>query len=270
MAEYTPTELMMSACAREVKDGDLVLCGQGLPMAAMVLAKKLYAPNCILMTEAGLVDYDAFAPMLHIADSTCLRGWSYSCDLMDIFTTILNRGYIDVSVLGVGSVDRYGNLNSTVIGDYDHPDIRMTGAGGAPEFLACSKKAILTMRGGKFVKKLDYVTSPGNLGGREERDKSGHFPAQSGPSVLVSTKGVFRFDETGEMYLDALMPGQTVETVRADVPWDLKVAEKVGEVQPPSEEELCFMRKFDLAVSLPRRIMNVIAARQLMAAFAQK
>jgi glutaconate CoA-transferase subunit B len=263
--KYTGSEIMLITAAREIQDGDLVVVGQGLPMAAAVTAKRFHAPNAILMTEAGMVDFDPFISPIHIADPTCTDGFSYSCDLIDIFTLVLNRGYVDVSFLGVGQIDRYGNINSTVIGDYRKPKLRLGGAGGAPEFLAYSKRAILTMRNGKFVEKLDYVSSPGYLDGGDARERSGHYFPNTGPSVLITTKGVFRFDkETKELYLDMVMPGVTPEEIQADVPWPLKMAEEVKEVIPPSEEEIMFIRSFDPSACMGRSLALKIIGEQLM------
>ena len=103
--------------AQEIRDGEIVVIGQGIPMAAGVLARKTHAPNSIIVTEAGLVGIDPFKVPLHIADTSCTRGYSYGCDMFDIFTTVVHRGYVDVAFLGVGQIDKFGNVNSSYIGD---------------------------------------------------------------------------------------------------------------------------------------------------------
>jgi len=254
MVRYTESEIIVANAAREIKDGDIVVIGQGIPMAAGVLAKATHAPNCVILTEAGLVGIDPFRNPLHIADPTCTHGYTYSCDMIDVFTTIVNRGLVDVTFLGVGQIDRYGNMNSTVFGDYDDFHMRMMGAGGAPEFFGYARKAVLTMRGGRFVEKLDYVSSPGYLEGHDARERAG-FPPGSGPKVLYSTRGVFRFDEQSrEIYLDGLFPGHGVEEIRAEVPWELRVSEELKALPPPTREEVDLIRHFAPEIAAGRRL----------------
>ncbi|MCX7982905.1 MAG: hypothetical protein N2572_08360, partial [Syntrophales bacterium] len=200
----------------------------------------------------------------HIADAHAVRGWSYATDLFSTFT-MTYRGFVDVCFLGVGQVDRYGNLNTTVIGDYYRPTMRLTGSGGACDFISYAKRTVLTMLGGEFVERLDYVTSPGYLDGGDSRDRSGLFPPGSGPTMLLSTKGVFRFDPvTKEMYLAQIHPGVTVEEVRKDVPWDLKVAENLSVTPPPSDEEIDFIRRFAPAMSAGRELAMELTIANLM------
>lgn len=270
MVRYTESEIIVANAAREIEDNDIVVIGQGIPMAAGVLAKATHAPNCIILTEAGLVGIDPFRNPLHIADPTCSQGYDYSCDMIDVFATITHRGLVDVTFLGVGEIDRFGNMNSTVFGDYDDFRMRMMGAGGAPEFFGYARKAVLTMRGGRFVTKLDYCSSPGYLEGYGAREKAG-FPPGSGPKVVYGTKGVFRFEEEScEIYLDGLFPGNAVEEVLAEVPWDLKVAPDLRKLPAPTQEEVDLIREFapeisagrklQLELSIPR-ILQIIAGR---------
>jgi len=254
MKRSTRDEMVVVTVAKELVDGDRVFVGQGIAIVAAALAKVFYKREVLLLTEAGIVDFTPFRAPLHIADPTCTRGYAYNCDMVDIFSTILGGGYATVCFLGVAQVDRYGNVNSTCIGDYYHPTLRLMGAGGAPELLAYLPKTILTMRGGKFVEKLDYTTSPGHLEGGDSRVKAG-LPANGGPQVLISAKGIFRFDrETKEMYLDALFPGATVEEVKAEVPWELKVAPELRPVELPTTEEIDFIRDFDPTIAMGRRM----------------
>ncbi len=254
MVKYTEAEIIVANAAREIEDGDIVVIGQGIPMAAGVLAKATHAPHCVILTEAGMVNIKPFRNLLHIADPTCTRGFAYSCDMIDVFTTIVNRGLVDVTFLGVGQIDRFGNMNSTVFGDYDDFRMRMMGAGGAPEFFGYARKAVLTMRGGKFVEKVDYVSSPGYLDGGDAREKAG-FPPGSGPKVVYSTMGVFHFDEESkEMFLYGVFPGHDVEEIKAEVPWDLKMADDLKELPPPTREEVDLIREFAPEISAGRRL----------------
>lgn len=251
---YTLDELLAITVAKEIRDYENVILGVGLPMSAGALAKTLYAPNATLMMESGIIDFKPLLSLNNIADAHACRGFSYATDLFSTFT-MTYRGFVDVCFLGVGQVDKYGNLNTTVIGDYYKPEIRLPGSGGAADFISYAKRTVLTMLGGKFVDKLDYLTSPGYLDGGDSRDKSGLFPKGSGPSALISTKGVFRFDPvTKEMYLDQVHPKITVDEVKKDVPWDLKVASKLKVTPRPSDEEIEFVRHFAPAMSAGRQL----------------
>jgi glutaconate CoA-transferase, subunit B len=251
---YTLDELLIITVAKQIKDFENVVLGVGLPITAGAVAKALFAPHATLMMEAGLVDFVPLIPLNNIADALALRGYSYATDLFSMFTTCY-RGYVDTCFLGVGQVDKYGNVNTTVVGDYYKPAIRLTGSGGAADFLSYAKKTVLTLRGGDFVNKLDYMTSPGYLDGGDSRDKSGLFPKGSGPSMLISTQGVFRFDaETKEMYLAHIHPGAKVDDIKKCVPWDLKVAPDLSVTEAPTPEEIDYIRRFAPAMSAGRQL----------------
>ncbi|OPY89835.1 MAG: 3-oxoadipate CoA-transferase subunit B [Syntrophaceae bacterium PtaU1.Bin231] len=242
--KITKEELLIIAAAREIENGDVAALGIGLPVFAGAVAKKTHAPDAVLMLESGIVDFDPLVPPTNIADATCTRGYGYAIDLFSVFTTIAYAGYLDKAFLGVGQIDRYGNLNTTYMGA---PPLaqRITGAGGATDFASYAKKTILTMRGRGFVDKLPYLTSPGYLGGGDERDRSGRYTPGSGPDLLLTQKAMFRFHpETKEMYLDAVFPGYTVEDIKADVPWELKVADTLSHFPVPTDEEIYYLRKF--------------------------
>jgi len=261
---YTLNELLIITCAKEIKDYQNVILGVGLPTTAGALAKALFAPHATLMMESGIIDFEPLVPLNHIADAHSCRGFSCATDLFSAFT-MTYRGFVDVCFLGVGQIDRYGNLNTTCIGDYYRPTLRLPGSGGAADFISYAKKTVLTMRGGQFVEKLDYFTSPGYLNGGDSREQTGFFPAGSGPSMLLTTKGVFRFDpETKELYLAQIHPGMTVEAVRADVPWELKVAPDLSETLPPTEKEVDFVRRFAPAQSAGRELAVELTIETVM------
>ncbi|HQQ75796.1 MAG TPA: CoA-transferase [Thermoanaerobaculia bacterium] len=252
---YTLQELLIIAAAKEIHDHENVILGIGIPTTAGALAKALYAPNATLMMESGIVDFQPLLPLNHIADAHACRGFSYGTDLFSTFT-MTYRGFVDVCFLGVGQIDKFGNVNTTVIGDYDKPTLRLPGSGGAPDFFSYAKRTVLTMLGGTFVNKLDYFTSPGHLDGGDSREKSGLFPKGSGPSMVLTTKGVFRFDPvTKEIYLAQVHPKVTVEDVKRDVPWDLKVAPDLSVTPRPTDEEIAFIRNFAPNVSMSRELM---------------
>ncbi|MBN1534302.1 MAG: glutaconate CoA-transferase [Spirochaetes bacterium] len=257
--KYTLDELLIITAAREIHDGDNVILGVGLPTTAGAMAKSLHAPNATLMMESGIIDFKPNVPPNHIADANSCRGFSYATDLFSMFT-MTYRGYIDVCFLGVAQIDRYGNINTTVIGDYYNPTMRLPGSGGACDFMSYAKHTVLTMRGGEFVNRLDYFTSPGYLEGGDSRERSGLFPNGTGPSMLLTTKGIFRFDgETRELYLAKVHPGVTVESIKQDIPWELKIAKDLSETDPPSDEEVEFIRRFAPTESVGRKLMYELA-----------
>jgi glutaconate CoA-transferase subunit B len=263
---YTRDELMIVAAAREIQAKEVIIVGQGLPILAGGLAKSLYHPDLVLCTEAGLIDFEPFVSPQHIADPCCTKGFSASADLIDMFTRYTGRGFIDVCFLGCAQIDRYGNVNTTATGPYFDPEnleIRFPGAGGNPDFLAYSKKTIITMRGGAFVNKLDYFTSPGYLTGGNSRYENG-MPEGTGPHMVITTNAVFRFDPiTKEIYLAELFPGVTVEEIKALVPWELKVSPDIKVTKPPTEKEVAWIRQFDPISAAGRTNALSVIARAL-------
>lgn len=251
---YTIDELIVYRASLEIKDGEMVVIGQGIPMAAGVLARNTHAPNSVIVTEAGIVGLEPFKVPLHIADTSCTRGYPYGCDMFDVFTTIVNQGYVDVAFLGVAQIDRFGNVNSSYIGDPDNFEMRLMGAGGAPEFAGYSKRTVFTMRGGEFVNTLDYFTSPGYVEGGDSRVRAG-MPKDSGPSALITQDGVFKFDlASKEMYIAGVHPGVTVKSVKAKIPWDIPVAERVEITPLPSEKHLRIIRTFAPEITMGRQL----------------
>jgi glutaconate CoA-transferase, subunit B len=251
---YTLQEMLIIAVAKEIHDHENVILGVGLPTAAGAMAKALYAPHATLMMESGIIDFEPLLPLNHIADANACRGFSYATDLFSAFT-MTYRGFVDVCFLGVGQIDKYGNVNTTCIGDYYKPTLRLPGSGGAADFLAYAKRTVLTMLGGNFVKKLDYLTSAGYLEGGDSRDRSGLFPKGTGPSMLLSTKGVFRFDPvTKEIYLAQIHPRVKIEDIKKEIPWDLKVAPDLSETPHPTDEEIDFIRCFAPRMSAGREL----------------
>ncbi len=261
---YTLDELLAIAVAREIRDHENVVLGVGVPMTAGALAKALHAPHATLMMESGITDIRPLLSLNNIADAHSCRGFSYATDLYSMFTATY-RGFVDVCFLGVAQVDRFGNVNTTVIGDYHRPQLRLPGSGGAPDFMAYAKRTVLTMRGGAFVNTLDYLTSPGYLDGGDSRDRCGLFPVGSGPTALISNKGVFRFDrKTKEIFLDQIHPGVELESIKRDVPWDLKVSQDLKSTQRPSDEEIEFIRDFAPELSAGSALANELRAAHMM------
>lgn len=255
--KYTRQELIIIAVARQIKDWDTALLGIGLPTLAGAVAKHNHAPRARLMMESGIVGFDPQVPPMHIADSCCTRGYSYAIDLFGMFTSVTYKGFLDKAILGVGQIDRYGNLNSSYMESETGKPERITGAGGAPEFISYAKETILTLKSGEFVEKLAYFTSPGYFGGGTEREEKGRYPKGSGPSILITPNGMFKFDSvTKEMYLSALAPGSTLEAVKSKIPWDLKVADHLENFPVPTDDELTFLRRFSPKSCFSTKVAN--------------
>ena len=272
--QVTKEELLIVTASRLIENGDVVVLGVGMPILAGALAKQTHAPDSVLILESGIVDFEPVVPPMNVADATCTRGYGYATDMFSVFTSITYSGYVDKCFLGVGQIDKYGNLNTTYLGTPPTAS-RITGAGGAPEFYAYAKQTILTMKGNGFVEKLPYMSSPGYLGGGDEREKSGRYTPGSGPKVLITPQGIFKFDQsTKEIYLDALFPGITAESVIANVPWDLKIADSLSALPVPTDEEILFIRKFSpkhsfsntVGAKLERAYSNFIGKKTARAA----
>ena len=244
--QATKEETLIISVAQQIKNGDKLLLGIGLPITAGAIAKNTHAPDAILMMESGMVDFKPLINPMHVADACSCKGYSYAIDLFSMFTTVTHRGFIDKAILGVGQIDKFGNVNSSFKGDDPTSDRPITGAGGAPEFISYARETILTLKGGEFVEKLPYFTSPGYFNGGDERDNKGYYPKGSGPKVLISPHGLFKFDSISkEMYLDALFPGVTLDEVKALIPWDLKIADPLNKYPIPTEAEILALRQFN-------------------------
>jgi glutaconate CoA-transferase subunit B len=244
MADYTPSEMMVVRAARELKNGEVVFVGIGLPNVACNLARRLNAPELVLIYESGAVGAVPDRLPLSIGDP-CLATDSISvCSMVEVFNYYLQGGRIDVGFLGGAQVDRFGNINSTVIGDYDRPTARLPGSGGACEIAIHAKKVIMVLKQSakSFPAKIDFITSPGFIDAANSRRKFG-FPG-NGPSLIITDFGVYGFTKnTHEMILREMYPGVTVKDVKAHVGWDVKVSRRVETTAPPTDQELGIIRQ---------------------------
>ena len=228
--KYSLMELMTVVAAREVADGEVVFAGTGLPMLGVMLAQKTHAPGCIIIFEAGTVASRLAHLPMSVGDPRAMRGAAMAAGLNEVFTFVLQAGRVDVGFLSGAQVDRYGNINSTSIGaDPRHPAVRFSGSGGACDIACLAKRTIIIAKHEKrrFPEKVDYVTSPGWLGGRRA---AGRPPASSaaGPDVIVTTMGVIRFRaETKSPYLASFHPGLSPQDVAAETEFALDVGEAV-------------------------------------------
>ncbi len=243
MADYTSPELLTINAARLLRDGDTVFVGVGLPNLACNLARRTHAPNLLMIYEAGVIGAQPARLPLSIGDPTLVSGALAVCSMYDIFAFYLQRGNVDVGFMGGAQIDRFGNVNATVIGDYAHPKVRLPGSGGSMEIAAWANRCYLLTPHSKrrFPAKLDFRTSAGFLGGRAERQAANL--RGGGMLAVVTDLGLMEPDEAGELVLTALHPGATVEQARENTGWELKVAENLRTTQPPSPEELRILRE---------------------------
>lgn len=231
--------------ARLLRDGDVVFVGVGLPNLACNLARRTHAPNLVLIYEAGVIGAQPARLPLSIGDPTLVTRATSVCSMYDIFSLYLQRGNVDVGFLGGAQIDRFCNINATVIGDYDHPKVRLPGSGGSMEIAGWANRCYIMTPHQKrrFPEKVDFATSAGFLDGRARREASG--VRGGGPQAVVTNLGFMEPDENGELVLTALHPGVTVEEVQANTGWKLKVAPQLRITEPPGEEELRLLRELD-------------------------
>ena len=238
---YTPSEMMIVASARQLAGERVCFVGVGPPNIACNLARRTVAPGLELVYESGI--FGAVPPRLplSIGDPTLVTKSLQVTSMFELFAFYLQAGLVDVGFLGASQIDRFGNINTTVIGPYDRPKVRLPGSGGACEIAINSRKVFVIMRQSKrsFVDRIDFRTSPGHLAGARPKEWLGE-----GPSVVVTDLGVYRFREkSGEMYLSSLHPGVGREQVLENTGWDLDLGDNTEETPRPTEEELRLIRE---------------------------
>jgi glutaconate CoA-transferase subunit B len=239
---WSATEMMIVVSARQLAGERVCFVGVGPPNIACNLAKRTVAPDLQLVYEAGVYGAAPARLPLSIGDPTLVTGSLAVTSMFDLFSFYLQRGLIDVGFLAGAQIDRYGNLNTTVIGEYAHPKVRLPGSGGACEIAINARRIFVMMPQStrSFVNQLDFRTSPGHLAGAGSRPP--HWGA--GPTVVVTGLGVYGFDAaTGEMELASRHPGVTIDDIRAATSWELRVPDDVAETAPPTVEELRLIRE---------------------------
>ena len=240
---YSSAELMIINAARLLRDGDVVFVGVGQPNLACNLAKRTHAPNLVMIYEAGVIGAEPARLPLSIGDPTLVSGALSVVSMYDIFANYLQRGNVDVGFMGGAQIDKYGNINATVIGDYAHPKVRLPGSGGSQEIAGWANRCYIMTPHQKrrFPEKVDFMTSAGYLSGRKEREATG--VRGGGMLAVVTDLGMMEPDENGELVLAALHPGKTVEQARENTGWTLKVASELGITETVTERELKILRE---------------------------
>lgn len=249
--DYSLPELMAVTVAREIRDGELAFIGVGMPLMAATVAKFTHAPNFNMMVEYGAVGPAPLRLQMCVNCAANNERAYYVGSQREVMSA-QQAGFVDVACISGAQIDKYGNVNSTCIGDYHKPKVRLAGSGGANDLASSANRTVIMMRqdGRNFVNMLDYLTSPGHLDGPGARTKAGL--VGGGPVAVVTTMGVYRFDkESREMYLEKIHPGVDLAKVKASVQWDLAVSPNLTETELPTEEQVMIMRTLDpLAVYL--------------------
>lgn len=241
---YSASEMMIAVAARMLKGARTVFVGVGLPNIACNLARITVAPDMEMIYESGVYGARPERLPLSIGDPTLVSGAVSVVSMADLFGLYLQRGLVEIALLGGAQIDKYGNLNSSVIGDYAKPKTRLPGSGGACEIATNAQRTFMIMRLKRraFVEKLDFITSPGHLSGGDSRSRLG-LPGK-GPEIVITDRAILNFDNADrEMQLSALYQGVSEKDVRAETGWDLRRAPTIEEVSPPSVEELRLIRE---------------------------
>lgn len=241
-ASYAADEMMAVAAARRLRDGTVCFVGIGLPSQAANLARATHAPHCVLIYESGAIGAKPRHLPLSIGDGELAETADAVVSVPEIFSYWLQGGWIDVGFLGAAQIDAHGNLNSTVIGEYEHPKVRLPGAGGAPEIAAWCRETFVMLRQTPrtFVERLDFLTSVGHP---PDANVSAGRRGGVGVTCVVTDLGVLEPDpETRELVMTQLYPDVTADDAREATGWNLKIAADVRPVQPPTIEELEALR----------------------------
>jgi glutaconate CoA-transferase subunit B len=251
-AAYTLSELMVAAAAREIRDGEVVFVGMRLPMIAFVVAKKTHAPSAIGLFENGVIRSTPSPELIYtMADPPNLLGATQTADMLTVMS-LLQSGRVNLGFLGAAEVDRFGNLNTTMVRAADDRQpttderiIRLPGSGGACDIASLAYRFVVLLEHSRhrLPERVSFITSPGNGDGRGWRQRVG-LP-RGGPAAVITTKAVLRFGDDGEAYLDTIHPGVTQDDVLASTGWKLRIPADVRETTPPSTAELKAIREYD-------------------------
>ncbi len=253
-SEFSTLELMAVCGSRQIKNGEVVFIGTGLPLIAAMLAKKTHASSAKIVYEAGFIDSNAKEIALSIADSRLGYCASAAIGLIETLGLMLQGGHVDLGFVGAAQIDQYGNINTTYIGSFEKPVVRLPGSGGGNDIISSAKRIVVMMthEKRKMVKKLDYLTSPGFLDGKGARERIGLLGG--GPSLIVTNLCQMDFDpETKRVRLATVHPGVTTQQVVENTGFDIIIPEKVPTTEAPTCEQLELLRKIDpKGIYIPR------------------
>lgn len=246
MSELSTRELMIIAAAREIRDREVVFVGMRLPMAAYGVARQTHAPNAVGLFECGLARHEPARAMIHtMGDPPNQLGAVWATGTVQVMG-LLQAGRVDAGFIGGAEIDRFGNINTSYIGGWLKPAVKLPGSGGAADIAAMSRRllAIMSHEKRRLVPKVGYVTSPGGLDGGDSRRRAGL--SWGGPAAVITDRCVLRpHGPDGELHLASLHPGQTFEEVAANTGWDLKPMPGMAETPPPTREEIDALRRVD-------------------------
>ena len=245
MNNYNPMELMICVASRLLEDNAVVSVGTGAPCAAAMLAQKLYSPNLIIMFEAGGVSPMLPSMPISVGDSYTMHKALQTTSILEVMDA-LQRGLVEYCFLGGAQIDMYGNLNSTLIGDdYYKPKVRLPGSGGACDFASLANKILVITPQSKrrFVKKVDFITTPGYLSGSNTREMAG-LPPNTGPYKVITNLAIYSFENISKrMKIESIHPGVTLKDIEDNTDFELLKDEKLAITTPPTEDELRILRK---------------------------
>ena len=241
--KYSPAELMIINAARLLRDGDVVFVGVGQPNLACNLAKRTHAPNLVMIYEAGVIGAEPERLPLSIGDPTLVSGSLSVVSMYDICSNYLQRGTVDVGFMGGAQSDKYGNINATTIGGYDHPKVRLPGSGGSQEIAAWANRCYIMTPHQKrrFPEKVEFMTSAGFIDGKGARESRGL--RGGGMLAVVTDIGILEPDDSGEMTLTALHTGRTAEEAKSNTGWALKVSSSLNTTEEVTRKELKILRE---------------------------
>ena len=246
--DYTPTELLACVAARLLEDRKSVFVGTGLPMIAGMLAQRTHAPNLLIIFEAGGIGPQVPVLPISVGDSRTFHRAVAASSMHDVMSAC-QAGYVDYGFLGAAMIDMYGNINTTIIGDWRNPKVRLPGSGGANDIGSLCHRTIIIMRQDtrRFVEKVNFITTPGHLSGPGARDEAG-LPEDTGPFRVISQLGVYGFDEnTKRMQLIAKHPGVSLEDIKGNSAFEILIPDQVETTQPPTTQEQELLRQIDPA-----------------------
>lgn len=241
--KYSSAELMIINASRLLRDGDVVFVGVGQPNLACNLAKRTHAPNLVMIYEAGVIGAEPERLPLSIGDPTLVSGSLSVVSMYDIFSNYLQRGNVDVGFMGGAQIDKYGNINATTIGGYDHPKVRLPGSGGSQEIAAWANRCYIMTPHQKrrFPEKVEFMTSAGFINGKGSREERGL--RGGGMLAVVTDIGILEPDDSGEMTLTALHTGRTADEAKSNTGWDLKVSSSLKTTKEVTKKELKILRE---------------------------